>query len=110
MAEEPVDETVLDDHDGVLYVLEKSKNKNTKTGYEGVYTPRPGQYHAKLRLDLSSTKQTTIPGPACKSAKEAALRLAKYKANPYPIEKKDPSRADKGQGKVCACAAVAACT
>ena len=53
----------------------------------------------KLRLDENSKAQTPIPGPACKTAAEAALRLAKYKAKPFAIDKKDPDRAPKGEAK-----------
>ena len=41
-----------------------------------------------------------LPGPGCATAQEAALRLAKYAADPYDIDKKNTERAAKGEGKV----------
>ena len=84
---------------GTIYNLKRS---SAKFGYEGVFEPHKGQgYHAKLRLDDSKgvKAQTTIPGPACKTPKEAALRLAKFRAAPFEIVKKDPGRAARGDGK-----------
>ena len=62
-------------------------------------------WHAKLRLDPNSKVQTQIPEPACDTPRDAALRLAKYRANPFPIERKarvakdDGPRAIKGHSK-----------
>ena len=88
---------------GTLYTLAKSDGKH---GFEGVFAPHgPDKgFHVKLRLDSNSKDQTQIPGPACMTSREAALRLAKYRANPFPIEKK--ARVAKGDGprakaKVC---------
>ena len=95
---------------GTLYTLAKSDGKH---GFEGVFAPHgPDKgFHVKLRLDPNSKRtrrkfqdQTQIPGPACMTSREAALRLAKYRANPFPIEKK--ARVAKGDGprakaKVC---------
>ena len=70
---------------GTIYNLKRSSVLGAKFGYEGVFEPHKGQgYHAKLRLDDSKgvKAQTTIPGPACKTPKEAALRLAKFRAAP----------------------------
>jgi len=88
-------------HEGVTYELELSSK--CTTGYKSVFEPRPGQFHAKPTI---GGKQTTLPGPACKTAQEAALRLAMYKVSPQPIVKKHPERAARGEGKVCrlACA------
>ena len=82
---------------GTVYKLVKGSGK---FGYEGVFAPHgPNKgFHAKLRLDENSKAQTTLPGPACKMAAEAALRLAKYRAAPFEIVKKDPDRAPKGEG------------
>ena len=80
---------------GTLYTLKKGTGK---LGYEGVFEPHKGKgFHAKLRLDKDSKEQTTLPGEACTTPREAALRLAKYESNPYPIVKKE--RAPKGKGK-----------
>ena len=76
---------------GTIYNLKRSSVLGAKFGYEGVFEPHKGQgYHAKLRLDDSKgvKAQTTIPGPACKTPKEAALRLAKFRAAPFEIVKK----------------------
>ena len=81
---------------GTVYTLKKGTGK---LGYEGVYAVADGKFHVKLRLDAASRNQTTIPGEALSSPAEAALRLAKFRANPYPIVRKDSSRAPKGQGK-----------
>ena len=51
---------------------------------------------------LTVESKTLGPGEGCQTAQEAALRVAKYNANPYPIEKKDSGRAPKGEGaNVC---------
>ena len=87
---------------GTIYNLKRSSVLGAKFGYEGVFEPHKGQgYHAKLRLDDSKgvKAQTTIPGPACKTPKEAALRLAKFRAAPFEIVKKDPGRGARGDGK-----------
>ena len=68
-------------------------------GYLSVVQPRDGEYHAKVSVDGG---QHMLPGPACKTPQEAALRLAKYEAAPFPIIKKDPDRAAKGDGRVAA--------
>jgi len=81
---------------GVTYELERSSG--SKTGYKNVVELRPGQFHAKPSVD---GKQVQLPGDACNTAQEAALRLAIYKANPYPITKKNPGRAARGEGTVC---------
>ena len=83
---------------GVMWRLKLSKKNKNGGGYLNVVEPRPGEFHAKPKI---GGKQETLPGGACKTAKEAALRFAKYEASPYPIIKKDPDRAAKGFGKVC---------
>ena len=84
---------------GTLYTLKKGMGKY---GYEGVYAPHdPSKgFHVKMRLDEESKYQTTLPGLACGTAKEAALRLAKFRAAPFEIVKKEPDRAPKGESKV----------
>ena len=79
---------------GNVYPLKKGTGK---FGYEGVYAPHGPEkgFHVKLRLNENSKEQTTIPGPACKSAKEAALRGAMFRAAPFEITKKDPERAPR---------------
>ena len=81
--------------DGTVYELETSGK--SATGYKNVVEPREGQFHAKPTVD---GKQVTLPGPACKTAQEAAVRLAVYKASPYPIVKQNPDRAARGEGHV----------
>ena len=76
------------DDNGVVYQLEKSSA--SQTGYLHVVEPRPGQFHAKLKLP-GETRQSFLPGAACKTAQEAALRVAKYKADPEAYVKPEPT-------------------
>ena len=82
---------------GVVYQLKLSRKSNT--GYECVVEVRPGEYHAKA-TGSSGGGQVMLRGPACKTPKEAALRLAKHRANALPIEKKTPRTANAGK-RVC---------
>ena len=77
--------------DGTVYELETSRK--SANGYKNVVELRPGQFHAKPTV---GGKQVTLPGPACTTAQEAAVRLAVYKANPYDIPKQNPERAARG--------------
>ena len=81
--------------DGAMYDLAQSSS--SKTGYKNVVELRPGQFHAKPSV---GGKQVQLPGEACKTAQEAALRLAVYMTNPYPITTKNPGRAARGEGTV----------
>ena len=74
---------------GTLYDLKKGTGRY---GYEGVFAPHGPEkgFHSKLRLDANSKDQTTLPGPSCKTPAEAALRLAKFRAMPFEIAKRDP--------------------
>ena len=84
---------------GTVYELPRSKKPSDRNGgYEGV-VKQSNLFHAKATLKKGDP-QTMLPGPGCATAKEAALRLAKFRAAPYPIVKKDPDRAPKGGGKV----------
>lgn len=56
-------------------------------------------YHARPPKELTNGKQQFIPGAACKTPAEAVLRLAKFVAAPFEIEKQDPDRARKGESK-----------
>ena len=86
------------EEDGVLYQLQLSDN--SATGYQGVYVPHAGKgFHAKV-TPVTGGGQVTLPGEACATPELAALRLAKYKLNPYPIEKKQ-ERAKRGEAQVC---------
>ena len=96
---EPASRCEMASPGGTMYTLKKGSGK---FGYEGVFEPHKNKgYHAKLRLDKHSKDQTTIPGPACKTAAaepaEAALRLAMFEAKPFSIIKKE--RAAKGDGE-----------
>ena len=82
------------DDNGIIYELETGDNA---TGYKCVVMTRPGQYHAKVTLERGGG-QTMLPGPACATPQEAALRYAKYLTDRQPITKKE--RAKKGEGKV----------
>ena len=75
------------DDNGVVYQLETSKSH---TGYLHVVEPRPGQFHAKLKRP-GETTQRFLPGAACKTAQEAALRVAKHKADPQAFAKSEPA-------------------
>ena len=87
--------------DGIWYELPLSKKSSDNNGgYEGVF--KPGNFfHSKVTLSKGGG-QTTLPGQGCRTAREAALRIAKFKAAPYEIEKKNPERDPKGEGKVLA--------
>ena len=67
-------------------------------GYVGVIKQR-NIFLAKITI-FRGEGQVVLPGAGCATAKEAALRLAMYKAEPYEIEKKHPDRAPRGKGKV----------
>ena len=76
------------DGDGITYELELGKGK---TGYKNVVELRAGQFHAKF-VPEKGGEQVTLPGPACKSAKEAAIRLAKYLKDPQPLVKQERAK------------------
>jgi len=84
---------------GTVYELKRSKKPSANNGgYEGVV--KQGMlFNAKPTLKTGGG-QTMLPGGGCRTAKEAAVRIAKYKLDPYPIEKVNPDRAERGQGKV----------
>ena len=89
------------EHDGVIYELELSNKPSLQNGgYVGVFKPG-NHYHSKITI-FKGEGQTTLPGPGCKTAKEAALRLAMYKEEPYEIEKKNPDRAAMCERKALA--------
>ena len=83
---------------GVDYELQLSKKPSEKNGgYVGV-VKQGNLFHGKLTLSRGAG-QTMLPGDGCKTAQEAALRIAKYKAAPFLIPKKNPDRAPKGENK-----------
>ena len=85
---------------GVTYELKLSnKPSENNGGYVGV-VKQHNLFHAKITI-YKGEGQTMLPGPGCVTAQDAALRLAMYAADPYDIEKKNPERAAKGEGKVC---------
>ena len=87
------------EEDGVVYELELSRRSTT--GYKNVIKVRGGEFHAKP-TPVKGGGQVTLEGPGCKTAREAALRLAKWKASEQPIVKEKKPRAARGQGaKVC---------
>ena len=67
-------------------------------GYLGVIKVR-NEYHAKVAVDPWPAPQRTLPGKGCASPREAAIRLARYRAAPYPLPPKKERR-KRGQGKV----------
>ena len=90
-------EHVLDD--GITYELKLAANPTPNNGgYMGV-VQQGNLYYAKITL-AKGAGQMVIPGGGCSTPREAALRIAKYWASPYPIHKKAPERAPKGAAKV----------
>ena len=87
---------------GTKWRLKRNENNPSGDCILGVQRRKAGQYHAKVKVDGMTDGQQFVPGKFCKTAQEAGLRYAKYMANPYPIVKKDPDRAEKGHGKACA--------
>ena len=87
---------------GTVWRLKHNPENIRGEGWLGVAQLRPGQFHAKVNVDGFTDGQQFVPGGYCKKSQEAALRYTKYMAAPYPITKKDPVRAVKGKGKVCA--------
>ena len=85
--------------DGTTWQLKRGPNKKGE-GYLGVAQPRTGEFHARVNVAGMTDGQQLVPGKACKTAQEAALRYAKYMAAPFPIRKKNPDRAEKGHAKV----------
>ena len=86
------------EEDGVVYQLELSDASST--GYKGVYVAHTGTgYHGKV-TPVTGGGQMTLPGEACANPELAALRIAKWKLNPYPLEKKQ-ERAKRGEAQVC---------
>lgn len=84
---------------GITYELTRSRKPSANNGgYEGV-VKQGNLFHAKLTLARGGG-QTVLPGDGLNTPQEAALRIAKYKLAPYEIEKKNPYRAAKGEGKV----------
>ena len=84
---------------GATYELKLSnKPSENNGGYVGV-VKQHNLFHGKITINKGEG-QTMLPGPGCATAQEAALRLAKYAADPYDIEKKNTERAAKGEGKV----------
>ena len=88
---------------GITYELKLSaKPSDNNGGYEGV-VKAGNLFHAKPTLERGGG-QTMLPGTGenagkgCRTAREAALRIAEYKAAPYPLVKKE--RAPKGDAKV----------
>jgi hypothetical protein len=99
MAEEPHDQPdELSSPGGTAYALKKGSGT---FGYEGVLAPHgPWKgFHARPPAAMTNGKQMFIPGPACKTPSEAALRRAKFMAAPFEIVKQDPDRARKGEAK-----------
>ena len=81
-----------------MYALKKGSGK---FGYEGVTAPHGPEkgYYARPPKELTNGTQQFIPGGACKTPAEAALRRAKFMVAPFEIVKQDPERAAKGEKK-----------
>ena len=95
----PGDDVELLVDGGVEYKLRLSKSNKKGGGYMNVVNVRDkGEYHVKIKV--AGGGQQMLPGKACTTPQEAALRDAKFFANPHAIVKKDPFRAKKGEGKV----------
>ena len=77
-------EHVLDN--GITYELKLAAKMTTNNGgYMGVVL-QGNLYYPKITLE-KGVGQTVIPGGGCSTPREAALRIAKYLASPYPIAK-----------------------
>ena len=79
-------------------------SSKSKTGYECVIKVREGEYHAKLKV-RGERGQRTLPGKACATPREAAIRLAQWRAAGCPqLEKTNwwcnsGARAARGEGE-----------
>ena len=79
--------------------LELVQSTASASGYLGIIKVH-GKFHAKVAVDPWPAPQRTLPGKGCATAIEAAIRLAQYKAAPYPLPDKQERR-PRGKGKVC---------
>ena len=68
------------------------------TGYKAVKLIH-GKYYAKASVEPYPAPQRTLPGGGWETAREAAIHLARYLANPYPLPAKRVQR-PRGQGIV----------
>ena len=91
-------ETREEGPDGLILRL----SKDSSTGYLNVVKVRE-KYHAKVKGVGSSVfaPQRTLPGGGCATARDAAIRLARYYEDPELLPPK-AERRPRGQGKVCA--------
>ena len=93
------DEECMDEEEGPDG-LNLRRSARSSTGYLNVVKVRDG-FHAKVVVDKWPAPQRTLPGEACATPREAAIRLARYWAAPYTLPAK-PERRPRGKGKVCA--------
>ena len=70
-------------------------------GYLGVIKVR-NEFHARVAVDPWPAPQRTLPGKGCSTAREAAIRLARYRAAGSPALPPKKERRPRGKGKVCA--------
>ena len=68
------------------------------TGYLGIKIIH-GKYYAKVTVEPWPAPQRILPGGGCATAREAAIRRARYLAAPYPLGAK-AERRSRGKGKV----------
>ena len=73
-------------------------SSTSATGYHRVVKQRD-VYHAKVVIDPWPAPQRTLPGGGCKTARDAAIRLARYEAAGIPLPPKQERRS-RGDGKV----------
>ena len=78
--------------DGV--VLQLAKSSKSKNGYLNVVEPHTGQFYPKKKLDgESGSKKMKTFGTKCGTAREAAIKLAEYLFEPYPLPEAGPRAA-----------------
>ena len=68
------------------------------TGYKAVKLIH-GKYYAKASVDPYPAPQRTLPGGGWETAREAAIHLARYNANPWRLPDKRVQR-PRGKGQV----------
>jgi len=84
--------------DGLLLVRSDAPKG---TGYQSVKKIHD-KYYSKVTVEPWPAPQRTLPGGGFKTAREAAIHLARYLAAPYPLPVKREQR-PRFKGKVRAC-------
>ena len=75
-------------------MLQLAKSSKSKNGYLNVVEPHTGQFYPKKKLDgESGSKKMKTFGTKCGTAREAAIKLAEYLYEPYPLPVAGPRAA-----------------